>query len=131
MSRVPGIAPTPAAVAVRVARNARGVVPGWHRPGDPGEPVFQNGWQQWTGAHQARYYAAQDGQVFIAGHVYHPGPIVPSVVFTLPLGYRPAYNLIVQSNSYWVWTIRANGEVYVTRDIPDAWAPEFRGRWFI
>jgi len=63
-----------------------------HIVGQPGEPAFQNSWVNYDAgiypnARSARFRKYHDGRVRISGFVR--GGAAGSVIFTLPVGYRP------------------------------------------
>src|SRR5262245_8049839 len=60
----------------------------WHEVGQPGEPAFQNGWQNYApGSFEtAGYYKDIFGVVRLKGYVTAG---TAARVFTLPAGYRP------------------------------------------
>jgi hypothetical protein len=62
---------------------------GWHEVGAPGEPVFQNGWENLgSPEHEnAAFFKDHEGIVHLKGSVKPGGT---SVIFQLPPGFRPA-----------------------------------------
>jgi hypothetical protein len=63
----------------------------WHEIGAAGEPVFQNGWVNESPSEvTAAFYADPNGEVHLKGLITS-GTNAP--VFTLPVGYRPSFNL--------------------------------------
>lgn len=81
--------------------------------------TLQNGWQNYGGSFApARYRKDRDGTVYLGGLV--KGGPQNSVIFTLPVGYRPAYSLIFATMAYSSTTgkqlgriaIKSNGEVW-------------------
>jgi hypothetical protein len=60
----------------------------WHLVGNPGEPAFQNGWNN-TGASfsTAAYFKDLEGIVHLRGSVTAG---ISQTIFTLPAGYRPS-----------------------------------------
>jgi hypothetical protein len=61
----------------------------WHEVGAGGEPAFQNGWTNWGGTlSTAAFYKDFFGRVHLKGVVTNPGG--SAIIFTLPVGYRPA-----------------------------------------
>jgi len=71
----------------------------WHIVGDPGEPVFENLWTNYTASSKfnvASFYKDHLGTVHLKGLVVvTSGTGVGTVMFTLPIGYRPEKQLIV------------------------------------
>ena len=68
----------------------QGVDGAWHYVGDPGEPAFENSWANAGGADApVSYIKTMNGWVHIRGAFI--GGAQNTVVFTLPVGYRPAY----------------------------------------
>lgn len=68
----------------------------WHVVGAAGQPAFANGWAN-TGAGYAgaQFYKDPAGIVHVEGFV--TGGTLNTGVFTLPVGYRPAANLVFAS----------------------------------
>jgi hypothetical protein len=67
-------------------------VPSWHRVGQTGEPVFENGWGNYTlpGNWQyTRFFLSPDDFVSIEGILDGGSDADGTVLFTLPAGYRP------------------------------------------
>lgn len=67
-------------------------VPTWHRVGQPGEPIFENGWGNYTLAgnwQYLRFFLSPDDFVSIEGIIDGGGVANGTVIFTLPAGYRP------------------------------------------
>lgn len=69
-----------------------------------GAGVFQNGWYSYgSGAGPARYYLDADEHVNLAGWVTPTAGTTPtgeSVVFVLPVGYRPGYGVSFIQEAY-------------------------------
>lgn len=66
-----------------------GVVDYWHYVGAAGEPAFGTGWEHLGGTSpRMRYKKMPDGTVRVQGSVKNG---TTNVIFTLPVGYRPAY----------------------------------------
>lgn len=65
----------------------------WHIVGAAGEPPFQNGWSHYNpGTHpQARFRKDALGWVHLSGLI--KGPTIDTVVFNLPVGFRPDQTL--------------------------------------
>jgi hypothetical protein len=62
----------------------------WHSVGAAGEPAFQNGWVNAnTGEPPLQFTKDPFGRVHLRGHITTGAS--GSVIFTLPVGYRPAY----------------------------------------
>ena len=63
-----------------------------HLVGNPGQPVFQNGWKnEGFDLGPAAFYKDREGIVHLQGNVVPGGTTTfPSHMFTLPPGYRPA-----------------------------------------
>jgi hypothetical protein len=61
----------------------------WHEVGQPGEPTFQNNWQNYfaPATETAAFYKDVFGVVHLKGYI-NSG--TDNLVFTLPPGYRPA-----------------------------------------
>jgi hypothetical protein len=63
---------------------------GWHEVGAPGEPYFENSWENWTllpELEHAGFYKDHEGIVHLRGHVTGGTSFL---IFHLPPGYRPA-----------------------------------------
>ena len=56
--------------------------------GAPGEPKFQNSWQNGGGSETAGFYKDREGVVHLKG--YATLGSASKAVFVLPVGYRPA-----------------------------------------
>lgn len=68
----------------------QGVDTGWHVIGAAGEPAFQNGWRNYTGAGgyiPARFRKHADGRIEVQGLIENP-TAGGSIAFFLPAGYR-------------------------------------------
>jgi hypothetical protein len=66
----------------------------WHPVGAAGEPVFQNSWVNYGAPYgNARFRKFPDGRVRLAGAVKTGA--AGSVAFTLPVGYRPPFTILV------------------------------------
>lgn len=62
----------------------------WHNVGDPGEPPFENSWTNALGDEApVSFILTANGWVQIRGGF--TGGADGTTVFTLPVGYRPAY----------------------------------------
>lgn len=62
----------------------------WHEVGDPGEPAFENGWTNYGSGWQTVAFRKDSiGRVFLKGLA--KDGTSGSTIFTLPVGYRPAY----------------------------------------
>jgi hypothetical protein len=59
----------------------------WHPVGAAGEPVFQNSWVNYAAGQVAQFRKYPDGKVKLQGYI--KGGATGTVVFTLPVGYRP------------------------------------------
>jgi microcystin-dependent protein len=70
----------------------------WHIVGQAGEPAFQNSWVNVGAIQLARFRKYPDGRVRIAGLIRTGASA--TVAFTLPVGYRPPYDMsfLVQSS---------------------------------
>jgi hypothetical protein len=93
----------------------------WHIVGQPGEPVFENGWGNYGGSFApASFRKWPDGTVSIRGLV--SAGAVNSAVFTLPPGYRPPGDLIfcadMNSNAHTRVNVNATGFVGVQPGSP-------------
>jgi hypothetical protein len=68
----------------------------WHMVGTLGEPAFASGWIQYAGAlGQVGFRKFPDGKVQLKGLVMSTGAHAANdVIFTLPVGYRPAELII-------------------------------------
>lgn len=91
-----------------------------HIVGGAGEPALQNSWVNYTGAPVGgyavtRFWKDPLGMVHVQGMVEAGTP--PSVVFTLPAGYRPGKILILPTYTFGGVgriTVGADGAVTVT-----------------
>ena len=59
----------------------------WHYVGGTDEPAFQNSWANISGSMRLGFRIRETGMVDIQGRIN--GGTTTSVVFTLPVGYRP------------------------------------------
>lgn len=97
----------------------------WHIVGAPGEPGFQNGWENYDGGYNpARFKKDAAGNVLV--EVMVKSGTIGGEIFTLPEGYRPTHRLLNEgmtnsstgridvftdgrvapqngSNSWWAW----------------------------
>jgi len=86
----------------------------FHEIGAPGEPVFENGWQNQAvaGRSSAAFYKDPLGVVHLKGIIVGPDGL--ATAFTLPPGYRPSQDLVVPKSSSAVASLVATtGEVQV------------------
>ena len=68
----------------------------WHTVGAAGEPIYQDSWASYGAPFSAaRFRRYADGIVEIQGLIKRASePAANSPIFTLPVGYRPVYQLI-------------------------------------
>ena len=76
----------------REATRHRGTQP-WHVVGDAGEPAFQNGWVNDASFYETRFLRDDYGLVHITSEDMQRSVSAGSVVFTLPVGFRPPQRL--------------------------------------
>jgi hypothetical protein len=95
---------------------------GWHNVGAAGEPAFQNGFHNQTGAglRPLRFMKDPAGVVRVEGDVDGP---VDNIIFTLPPGYRPPIQqylpvLLAAGASGGYLNVGTNGAVSVTKGVP-------------
>jgi len=70
----------------------------WHIVGNASEPAFQSGWVNYgSGLAPAGFYKDPTGLVHLRGTM--ASGTIAAAMFTLPVGYRPAYNLIFQGTT--------------------------------
>jgi len=86
----------------------------WNEIGTAGKPAFQSGWTNYgNGWDSAAYMKDSFGFVHIKGMV-KGGPSLESIIFTLPIGYRPKGILRHPTDAHgdygWV-NINPNGEI--------------------
>ena len=95
----------------------------WHEVGEPGEPAFQNSWQNYApGSFEtAGYYKDIFGVVHLKGYVTAG---TAARVFTLPVGYRPRADTFFASvaasgaaGTFWV-AVTADGNVNAVNSGP-------------
>lgn len=103
----------------------------WHYIGDPGEPAFQNSWDNLSAIAGAGYdlgsYRKYDGRVYLGGYYY--GGTMGTTIFTLPVGYRPSKKTTIPcfigdfapNQAFGVLTIQTTGAIAATS--PSAWVP--------
>jgi hypothetical protein len=60
--------------------------------GDPNQPAFQNGWKNHADFINTAFMKTADGFVYLQGVVV--GGTADSVIFTLPVGYRPPKSIV-------------------------------------
>ena len=87
----------------------------WHYVGDTGEPTFQNSWDNAGGGlTPMRFRRLVGGGVEIQGSV--TGGTPGTLVFTLPLYYRPDFELRLAASDdaggFLVFRVLADGSVY-------------------
>lgn len=105
-----------------------------HVVGGANEPAFQNNWGSLAGFGPVGFY--KDGvHVYLMGVTQNSGdPAANSVVFTLPVGYRPAATRLIQSLSNAAANtfiqINTNGEVLVVSNLGASGAVYFDGLFF-
>lgn len=87
---------------------------GWHEIGDPGEPAFQNFWTNIGGVRAPARYRKIAGIVFVEGSITAGNS--SATVFTLPVGYRPMFELRLPAVALdggtrraGIWYIQPNG----------------------
>ena len=70
----------------------------WHYVGETGEPALANSWVNFdTNWQAARFIKDAAGVVHIEGLV--KSGTIGQVIFTLPVGYRPAKEFLISTNS--------------------------------
>lgn len=86
-------------------------LPNWHLIGTDKNPAFQNSWVNYdtTTNNAAGFYKDVWGTVHLRGVVKTGTPGAASVVFTLPLGYRPKLTQLLVG--------RASGDVYASINV--------------
>jgi hypothetical protein len=86
----------------------------WHEVGAADEPEFQNSWHNYGYPYATLAYRKDStGYVHLKGRVI--GGAVDTVVFTLPLGYRPESTLVLASPmgaTGWI-EVGASGDVKI------------------
>jgi hypothetical protein len=92
----------------------------WHAVGAAGEPGFQNGWQNLSGPPEspASFRKYPDGKVLLRGILNKGGAnwIANETVFTLPVGYRPAYTSHYSVRVFATGTTENNGRIDIWTD---------------
>ena len=89
----------PSAQTAQVAQTANSLPPAenWHQVGTPGEPGFQGTWKNEGGAYlSVAFFKDHEGIVHLRGAAQGGG----ITVFTLPPGYRPASDSLLQFSVY-------------------------------
>jgi hypothetical protein len=87
----------------------------WHPVGAAGEPVFQNSWVNYAAGQVAQFRKFPDGKVKLQGYI--KGGATGTVVFTLPVGYRPPDQVGFSgycSGGACLLTVNPDGTVQVT-----------------
>ena len=69
---------------------------GWHVVGTAGEPAYGSGWSTYGGYHAAAFRKDPFGRVHLRGMI---AGTIATPAFTLPAGYRPSVQLLVDSVS--------------------------------
>lgn len=99
---------------------------GWHQVGQPDEPPFSFTWSNAVTSLQgnkldaapAGFYKDNDSEVWLRGVVQRfAGAYLP--MFTLPVGYRPAFTHPLGGDRFTTIEVRPNGEVWLQGEI--AW----------
>jgi hypothetical protein len=71
----------------------------WRNVGDPSQPAFVSPWRSYAGGGSAygkiRFYKDYTGIVHLDGLAETTGTPSGSVIFTLPIGYRPSQQAVV------------------------------------
>jgi hypothetical protein len=97
-----------------ISFQALGADANWHFVGDPGEPTFLNGWENWGDPYGGCAFMIDAfGRVWIMGRVKNG--TLNTVVFVLPVNYRPPKRQVFASAisaTGWV-QIDTNGEVKI------------------
>jgi len=97
----------------------RGPQEGWHQIGAPGEPQFGTYWHNAArdpltgydlGQAPAGFFKDNDSLVWFRGVILGTGPAWEYPIFTLPVGYRPAY-IVVLLTAYEPVAFYPNGGV--------------------
>jgi hypothetical protein len=83
----------------------------WHEIDAEGEPEFENGWDNLDPDVyvSAAYRIDPDGRVHLRGIIEGGTDTATTVIFTLPVGYRPA-----QQESFAITSNSAFGDIYVS-----------------
>lgn len=84
--------------SVQTLSNKTVVSEDWHWIGDAGEPNYENSWVDYGGEYSgAGFKKDAVGNVYLTGLV--KSGTVNTAIFTLPVGYRPAYRKIFATTS--------------------------------
>lgn len=87
----------------------------WIKVGESGAPAFANSWVNYAGGFStAKFRIDDDGVVHMTGLV-KDGSGVPTAIFTLPPGYRPAENIhvaVVSNSLFGNLEVKSSGEVW-------------------
>lgn len=76
-------------IALERTPGGGGTCEDWHAVGDPGEPAFENGWDNLGSPEAPVSFMLCRGWVHLRGGF--AGGADDTTVFTLPAGYRPEY----------------------------------------
>lgn len=91
--------------------------------GDAGNPAFENSWENYSTGWVSASFRKHGSRVEVRGLVKQDPPVVGSVIFTLPSGYRPIKEHLFSSVSGSTDQCRVRvspaGEVRTTGAIPD------------
>lgn len=97
LSTVPNAENAQTAQKAQEAQKADALSPGeaWHMVGAPGEPAFQNGWENLgtPGNEAAGFFKDHEGIVHLKGTLKPGGT---SLIFQLPQGFRPASGKLIR-----------------------------------
>lgn len=86
----------------------------WHSVGAPGEPAFENSWENYDISQVPGACFMKDALGFVHLHGLVKGGVYATNIFTLPVGFRPGgvWSFVVNSNSaVGTVNIRSNGAV--------------------
>jgi hypothetical protein len=97
---------------------ARSVQEDVHLLGASGEPALQNGWVNFGGGFtEAGFYLDTVGRVHLQGTIKSGAAALDTLLFTLPVGYRPAARVgpfpVASNLSYGEVDVHANGDVFL------------------
>jgi hypothetical protein len=89
-----------------------------HLLGATGEPALQNGWVNFgSGFADAGFYLDTVGRVHLQGTIKSGTAALDTLLFTLPVGYRPAARVgpfpVASNLSYGEVDVHANGDVFL------------------
>ena len=98
----------------------------WHVLGDSGEPTLQNSWVNYdTATYPPARFRKFNDIVYLEGLIKNGTATSGTVIFTLPVGYRTAFQqhfVVASGGVEGTLRVHPNGELQISGGISSSWA---------